>query len=104
MGRLSLFVAALLMLSAISLVTSRYQARQLFIDMERGAAQARDLDTEWRRLQLERAEAARNARVDQVARGQLQMISIVPERTIYVNQPPADAGQEPASGKRESRP
>jgi len=100
MGRMNLFVAALLMLSAISLVTSRYQARQLFIDMERGAAQARDLDTEWRRLQLERAEAARNARVDQVARGELAMISIVPERTLYLNQPPV-AG---APAAREARP
>lgn len=32
MGRLNLFVSVLLMLSAISLVTARYQARQLFIE------------------------------------------------------------------------
>jgi len=30
MGRVSLIVALLLMLSAISLVTARYQSRQLF--------------------------------------------------------------------------
>lgn len=91
MGRLSLFVAALLMLSAISLVTSRHQARQLFIDLDRARAQARDLDTDWRRLQLERADYARNARVDEIARGDLKMTSIVPDRTIYLNQPSAAA-------------
>ncbi|AHV91544.1 cell division protein FtsL [Bordetella holmesii] len=87
MGRASLIVAALLMLSAISLVTSRYQARQLYIELGRGQAEARDLDTNWRRLQLERAELARNARVDRAAREDLKMIPIVPDRTIYMVQP-----------------
>lgn len=95
MGRLNLFVAALLMLSALSLVTSRHQARQLFIDLDRARAQARDLDTEWRRLQLERADYARNARVDEIARGELKMISIVPDRTIYLDQPSSTGGGQP---------
>ena len=88
MGRVSLIVAALLMLSAISLVTSRYQSRQLFIELGRDQAQASDLETNWRRLQLERAEFARNARVDAIARDGLKMISIVPDRTLYLNQAP----------------
>ncbi|MFJ1302677.1 cell division protein FtsL [Pseudomonadota bacterium AL_CKDN230030165-1A_HGKHYDSX7] len=92
MGRASLIVAALLMLSAISLVTSRYQSRQLFIELGRGQAEARDLDTNWRRLQLERAELARNARVDHAAREELKMIPIVPDRTIYMNQPQSASG------------
>ncbi|ANY15005.1 cell division protein FtsL [Bordetella pseudohinzii] len=92
MGRASLIVAALLMLSAISLVTSRYQSRQLYIELGRGQAEARDLDTNWRRLQLERAELARNARVDRAARDDLKMIPIVPDRTIYMAQPAAAAG------------
>ncbi|AZR86100.1 cell division protein [Bordetella pertussis] len=91
MGRISLIVAALLMLSAISLVTSRYQSRQLFIELGRSQAEARDLDTNWRRLQLERAELARNARIDRAARDDLQMIPIVPDRTLYMNQPAGGA-------------
>ena len=92
MGRASLFFASLLMLSAISLVTSRYQSRQLFIELERSNTQARTLDTDWRRLQLERAELARNARIDRAAREDLKMIPIVPDRTLYLNQPPVSAG------------
>jgi cell division protein FtsL len=92
MGRLSLLLAAVLMSCAISLVTSRYQARQLFIDFDRAQAQSRDLDNDWRRLQLDRAELARNARVDRVAREELKMIPIVPDRTLYLNQAQAATG------------
>ena len=41
----------------------------------------------------ERAELARNARVDVIARDSLKMIPIVPDRTLYLNQAPV-----PASG------
>ncbi|OZI53005.1 cell division protein FtsL [Bordetella genomosp. 4] len=91
MARLSLIVSILLMLSAISLVTSRYQSRQLFIELERGNTLSNTLDTDWRRLQLERAELARNARIDHAARQDLKMIPIVPDRTIYLNQAPISA-------------
>lgn len=86
MGRVALFVSVLLMLSAISLVTARYQARQLFIELDRSRAQARELDIRWRQLQLDRAELARNAHVDKVAREELKMQSIGPDRTLYINQ------------------
>lgn len=84
MARLSLIFAALLMLSAISLVTARFQSRQLFISSERLSAKARELDTDWRRLQLERAELARNARIDEIARGELEMEARSPARTVYL--------------------
>ncbi len=92
MGRLSVIVAIVLMLSAISLVTARYQSRQLFVESERVQAQTRDLETGWRRLQLERAEYARNSRVDEAASGELGMLGIVPDRTIYLNQPRTTTG------------
>ncbi|MEI6838509.1 MAG: cell division protein FtsL [Alcaligenaceae bacterium] len=87
MGRLCILVAAVLMLSAISLVTARYQARQLYVELDRSKTQALTLEIEWRQLQLDRAEQARNASIDKLAREQLKMTSIVPERTIYINQP-----------------
>ncbi|WP_019936841.1 cell division protein FtsL [Bordetella sp. FB-8] len=92
MGRLSFVMAVVLMASAVSLVTSRYQARQLFIELDRSQSQMHQLDNAWRQLQLDRAELARNARVDRTARDVLKMISISPDRTIYLSQPPA-AGQ-----------
>jgi len=105
MGRLCFFVATVLMLSAISLVTARYQARQLYVELDRSRSAARDLDITWRQLQLDRAEHSSNSHVDRVARESLKMIWIVPDQTIYINQPfaaanaaaPANAGQ--ATGK-----
>jgi cell division protein FtsL len=86
MGRLCILVASVLMISAISLVTARYQARQLYVELDRSKTQALNFDIEWRQLQLDRAEQARNANVDKLAREQLKMTSIVPERTIYINE------------------
>ena len=86
MGRLCFLVASVLMISAISLVTARYQARQLYVELDRSKTQALNFDIEWRQLQLDRAEQARNANVDKLVREQLKMTSIVPERTIYINQ------------------
>jgi cell division protein FtsL len=86
MGRLCILVAGVLMISAISLVTARYQARQLYVELDRSKTQALNFDIEWRQLQLDRAEQARNANVDKLAREQLKMTSIGPERTIYINE------------------
>ncbi len=84
MGRINIVLAVMLMLSALSLVTARYQGRQLFMQNEQLKSQGRELDIDWRRLQIERAELSRNARVDQLARDILKMVPIVPERTIYI--------------------
>lgn len=99
MGRLSILFAALLMLSAISLVTARYQSRQFFMESERQAAYARELDTEWRRLQLERAELARNARIDEIARNDLQMRPSSPDRTLYLQGDFAPVSSPPEGGQ-----
>ncbi|MEO6959575.1 MAG: cell division protein FtsL [Burkholderiaceae bacterium] len=84
MGRLSLLFAALLMILSMSLVTARFQSRQLFVVSDRLDATARQLGTDWLRLQLERAELARNAHIDKVARDDLKMVSTSPQRTIYI--------------------
>ncbi|MYN14953.1 cell division protein FtsL [Pusillimonas sp. TS35] len=101
MARLSLLFAALLMVSALSLVTARFQARQLYVEAGRLHDRERQLDTDWRRLQLERAELARNARIDSIAREELGMTPGTPDRTLYMvgTSPSASAGQPASGGK-----
>ncbi len=96
MGRVSILFAVLLMVSAISLVTARFQSRQLFVLTDRLENKARELDTDWRRLQLERAELARNARIDGAAREELEMDAATPGRTIYIK---GKATQMPSAPK-----
>ena len=81
-----LFVALVLlvMASAIMLVTNRYQSRALFIKSEQLEIQAQELDIAWRHLQSERAELARNARINQIARRELQFGPADLNRTIYI--------------------
>jgi|SRR5690625_3256061 len=86
MARLAFFLAAALMFSAMSLVTARFQSRQLFIESERLAAREAELDIDWRRLQLERAELTRNVRIDEAARAELGMVPVSHERSIYIEQ------------------
>ncbi|MGP1614738.1 MAG: cell division protein FtsL, partial [Pollutimonas bauzanensis] len=78
-----------------------FQSRQLFVLTDSLQDKARELDTDWRRLQLERAELARNARIDGAAREELEMVSTSPDRTIYIK---ANAPRPAAAGHGEGRP
>ena len=73
MVRLNLLLLALLVLCALSLVTSRHQARKLFVELERERAAARGYDTEYGQLQLEQSTWAMPARTEKIAREQLRM-------------------------------
>ncbi|MBX6317592.1 cell division protein FtsL [uncultured Pigmentiphaga sp.] len=86
MGRLLFVLTAALVGCALSLVSSQYKARSLFVELERAQAAARDLDVEWRRLQLEQTDHAKHALIDKVARTTLKMEPVTPARTIYLAQ------------------
>ncbi|CAM5194018.1 Cell division protein FtsL OS=Castellaniella defragrans OX=75697 GN=ftsL PE=3 SV=1 [Castellaniella defragrans] len=99
MIRLALVLTVLLMASAISLVTVRFQTRELFVTSEHLKSQAHELDTEWRSLQLERAELARNARIDALARTELHLVPVTPGRTIYLQEPAIPSQASPQRGQ-----
>jgi cell division protein FtsL len=73
MVRVNLLLLAVLVACALSLVTSRYQARKLFVELEREQALARSNEVEYGQLQLEQSTWGTPARVEKVAREQLRM-------------------------------
>jgi len=73
MVRLNLLLLALLVACALSLVTSRHQARKLFVELEREQTKARGYETEFGQLQLEQSTWAMPVRVEKIARDQLRM-------------------------------
>ena len=73
MIRLNLLLLAALVACALSLVTSRHQARQLFVELEREQASTRAYDVEFGQLQLEQSTWAMPARIEKIAREQLKM-------------------------------
>ncbi|HEV2978366.1 MAG TPA: cell division protein FtsL [Casimicrobiaceae bacterium] len=73
MVRLNLLLLSALVACALSLVTSRHQARLLFVELEREQALSRSYEVEHGQLQLEQSTWAMPARVEKIAREQLKM-------------------------------
>ena len=80
MVRLNLLLLATLVACALSLVTSRHQARALFVELEREQALARGFEVEHGQLQLEQSTWAMPARIEKIAREQLKMQRPAPGR------------------------
>jgi cell division protein FtsL len=73
MVRLNLLLLVVLVACALSLVTSRHQARKLFVELGREQEQTRAYDVEYGQLQLEQSTWATPGRIEKVAREQLKM-------------------------------
>ena len=98
MTRLSLLLSTLLIGSALFVVHSQYQTRRLFMALETAHKEAKRLEVEQDRLQVERRTQATPLRVEKVARQQLQMRTASPAITQYVSI------KESAAGPKEARP
>jgi len=91
--KVNLFLLAVLVLCALSLVTSRHQARRLFVDLERAQNEARAYDTEYGQLELEQSTWGMPARIEKIAREQLRMQLPTASRTEVVPMPQRPEGQ-----------
>ncbi len=85
-------LAAFLMVSAMSLVTSQHRARDLFADREAAQQLGRQSEAETSRLRIELGRAGQPAAVEAAAR-QLGMRPIDPEHTALL--PPAARPEQP---------
>jgi cell division protein FtsL len=83
-GRINLILAAALVLCALSLVNAQYQARRLFIELERSQSMSRQLDVEWSQLQLDQSRLGLHSRIDALARQDLNMVPVTHDRTEYL--------------------
>ena len=83
MNRATLTLLALLLICALSLVASQQRARKIFVALERAQVQERKLNQEWLRLEFEQRNLSKSARIRDVARNQLRMSPITPDRTLY---------------------
>ena len=87
MTRVNLVLLAVLVACALSLVTSRHQARRLYVALERAQAEQRAYETEYGQLQLEQSTWGMPARVEKIAREQLHMQLPAVARTEIVPMP-----------------
>jgi cell division protein FtsL len=84
MTRLNLVLLMAVMVSALYLVRTQYETRRLFTEIDRSISEGRRLEVEHERLQLEKRGQATPARVEKLAREQLQMRGATPAITQYV--------------------
>ena len=84
MTRVNLILLAVLVACALSLVTSRHEARRLFVELGREQARARQYETEYGQLQLEQSTWAMPQRVEKIARDELKMQVPGPGRTELI--------------------
>ena len=83
-NRALMSLVSLLMICALLLVNSQFQARRLFIELERSQLRQKELETEWSQLQLDQSMLAKHARVDSFARTSLGMTSPGASRIHYI--------------------
>ena len=100
MARLNLMLLLAVLVSALYLVHTQYQSRRLFTELDRAVAEARRLDTEHQRLQVEKRAQATPLRVEKMARAQLNMRTATPAITQYVSDP---AGAEAAASSAKAK-
>ena len=86
MNRATLTLLALLLICALSLVAAQQRARKLFITLDRAQIEERKLNQDWLRLEYEQRNLSKSARIREVARNQLYMSPISPERTLYLKE------------------
>lgn len=84
MIRLNIVLLIALMASALYLVRVQYDSRRLYAEIEKVQGEYRKLEVEHERLQVEKREQATPARVERLAREQLQMRPATPAITQYV--------------------
>jgi cell division protein FtsL len=66
-------LAVAVLASGLAAVYARHQSRKLFIELQALSAERDRLEMDWGRLQLEQSTQSSHARVEQLAREQLQM-------------------------------
>ena len=91
--RLNLSLLAILIVCALSLVTSQNKARKLYVELQKEQELAKQLDVEWGQLQLEQSTWAMHGRIENIATQKLDM-----------RVPPATRTQVVAPAAVESKP
>ena len=85
-GKINLFLVSLLVGCALSVVNAQYQARNLFIALGKLETQAQQLDIDWSQLRIDQSTLGKNARIEQIARTDLNMAPLTPARTQYLTE------------------
>ena len=91
MTRLNLVLLLAVLVSALYLVRTQYESRTLVTNLDKATSEARKLETDNERLQVEKRAQATPLRVEKLAKERLQMRTASPAITQYVSLKAASA-------------
>ncbi len=103
MTRLNLMLLLAVLASALYLVNVQYESRLLFTALDKLNAEARRLQSDNERLQVERQAQATPLRVEKMAKEQLQMRTSTPAISHYVTYGALPASDNGSSVQRSPR-
>ena len=97
MIRLNLVLLLAVIASAVYLVSVQYDSRRLFAELDKARSEAKRLESDYDRLQVEKRAQATPSRVERIAREKLQMHQATPGVTTYVTYSAAPVAVPPVS-------
>jgi cell division protein FtsL len=74
----------MLLLSAIAVIYSKYQFRQVFMEIQKKEKELDDYEVEWGRLQLELTTLTEENRIEIEARHRLMLTLPAQDKIIYI--------------------
>ena len=77
-------VLLLVVITSVSVVYSKHQARKLFVELQALGNDRDNMDVEWGQLQLEQSTLSTQARVELKARDHLGMVSLSADNMVIV--------------------
>ena len=95
MTRLNVVLLLAIMGSALYLVHTQYESRRVYVELEKAVAKNRQLTAENERLHVEKRAQATPLRVENLARTGLQMRTVTPAITQYVDSKNIAIGGKP---------
>ncbi|MDP2247809.1 MAG: cell division protein FtsL [Nitrosomonadales bacterium] len=73
MTRLNFILFAVLMVTALGVVTAQHKARKLYFELQQQNDAAKQLEIEWGQLQLEQSTWAMHSRIESIASKHMNM-------------------------------
>ncbi|MFA7399292.1 MAG: cell division protein FtsL [Sideroxydans sp.] len=94
MARFNAFLLFVTIACALGVVTSQHKARKLFVELQNEKELAQQMEVEWGKLQIEQSTLAMPARVEKLARQQLQMRMPPSDEIRYIRVNSSMVGQQ----------
>lgn len=86
LNRFNIFLALMLVICALALVTSQHRARKLFVEQDRARAKTKVHETRWNELQLQQTQFGKTSLIDTKARKEMGMESVSPASLVHLEQ------------------